>query len=148
MTTPIAVRRRWPWLVAGLTAGLLVGLVAGAAAFPVTRIVVAPPVQRTVTVTLPPETVTVPAPVPGTDPTLPTTVGAGVWEVGVDMAPGKYKTAGTDGYGCYHARLRTGDGSLADILANGFSQGPVTVVVRDSDGYFETSGCHDWIRVG
>lgn len=140
--------RRWTWLVGGLAVGLLIGGAAGATAFPATRVVLAPPVERTVTVTLPPDTVTVPAPVPAPDGVAPATFGAGVWEVGVDIAAGKYKTVGTDGYGCYHARLLTGDGSVADILANGFSQGPVTVTIRDSDGYFETSGCYDWIRVG
>ena len=66
----------------------------------------------------------------------------------MDIAPGKYKTTGTDGYGCYYARLMQNDGSLSDILNNGFVQGPATVTLKRSDGYFETSGCQDWVKVG
>jgi hypothetical protein len=96
-------------------------------------------------------TVAAPAPVPAAvvEPTGPlTTFDAGVWEVGVDIAAGKYKTTGTDGYGCYYARLEENDGSLGDILANGFVQGPATVTIKATDGYFETSGCEEWVRAG
>jgi hypothetical protein len=40
------------------------------------------------------------------------------------------------------------DGSLGDVIGNGFVQGPVTVLIREDDGYFETSGCDDWVRAG
>lgn len=146
--------RRWPWAVAGLALGLLVGGTAGALAWSSTTVVASPPVERTVTVTAPappPEviTVTAQAPAPDPAPTGPlTTFGDGVWEVGVDVAPGKYKTAGTDSYGCYYARLQNNDGTVADIISNGFGQGPVTVTVKPTDGYFETSGCVDWTKAG
>jgi hypothetical protein len=75
----------------------------------------------------------------------------GVYEVGVDMQPGKYKTAGPDPDdafpNCYYARLKTGDGSLGDIIDNNNSQGPVTVTVKTSDGMFDTSGCQAWVKV-
>ncbi|WP_214406581.1 hypothetical protein [Pseudonocardia lacus] len=144
--------RRWPWLLGGLAAGLLVGGGVGATAFPSTIVQAAPAVTVTAPAP-PPETVTVtvvapPVPAAAVEPSGPlTTFSSGVWEVGVDIAAGKYKTAGTDGYGCYYARLRENDGTLEDIISNGFVQGPATVTVRQSDGYFETSGCEDWVRV-
>jgi hypothetical protein len=77
-----------------------------------------------------------------------TTIDEGVYEVGVDITPGKYKTSGTDSYGCYYARLKTGDGSLGDIINNNITQGPATVTIKESDGYFETKGCETWTKVG
>ncbi|MCO1657692.1 hypothetical protein [Pseudonocardia humida] len=145
--------RRWPWLVGGLAAGLLVGGAVGATALAETVVVAAPPVTVTAPAP-PPETVVVAVPAPeapvtAVEPTGPlTTFGAGVWEVGVDIAAGKYKTTGTDGYGCYYARLKENDGSLGDIISNGFVQGPATVTVKAEDGYFETSGCEEWVRAG
>jgi hypothetical protein len=152
---PDRAPRRWPWAVGGATLGLLVGGALGATVLAAALVAPAPPVERTITIAAPappPQvvTVTVPAPTPGpaaaTGPL--TTFGDGVWEVGVDIAAGKYKTAGTDSYGCYYARLQHNDGSISDIISNGFGQGPVTVTVKDSDGYFETSGCVDWTRAG
>lgn len=150
---PDRAPRRWPWAVGGLALGLLTGGALGTTAFPA----VSPPVERTITIAAPappPEiiTVTVPAPTPEPTAAAPagplTTFGDGVWEVGVDIAAGKYKTTGTDSYGCYYARLQHNDGSISDIIGNGFGQGPVTVTIKDTDGYFETSGCVDWTRAG
>jgi hypothetical protein len=149
--------RRWPWALGGLTLGLLVGGGIGATAFAATTVVASAPVERTITIAAPappPQivTVTVPAPTPEPVAAAPagplTAFGDGVWEVGVDVVPGKYKTAGTDSYGCYYARLQHNDGSISDIISNGFGQGPVTVTIKDSDGYFETSGCVDWTKAG
>jgi hypothetical protein len=158
---PAEPGRRWPWAAGGLALGLLAGGAVGALAWSSTTVVASPPVERTITVTAPappPEivTVTVPAPAPDPPAAAPpsaapgslTTFGDGVWEVGVDVAPGKYKTAGTDSYGCYYARLKANDGTVDDIISNGFGQGPVTVTVKPTDGYFETSGCVDWVRAG
>lgn len=90
-------------------------------------------------------------PAPTAAPTKPagprTSFGEGVWEVGVDIAAGKYKTTGSDGYGCYYARLKTGDGSLGDIIDNNDTDGPATVTIKSSDGYFDTSGCAAWSKV-
>jgi hypothetical protein len=155
---PPRAPRRWPWAVGGIVLGLLAGGVVGALAFATITVVASPPVERTITVAAPPPpaetiTVTVPAPPPeapaAAAPAGPlSTFGDGVWEVGVDIVPGKYKTSGTDSYGCYYARLKNNDGSISDIISNGFGQGPVTVTIKDGDGYFETSGCIDWVRAG
>jgi hypothetical protein len=41
----------------------------------------------------------------------------------------------------------TADGSVGDILDNNNSQGPVTVTIKESDGYFETQGSVDRMKV-
>ena len=158
--------RRWPWGVGGLAVGLLVGGAIASATVPSTAVTAAasapartvtvtapPPPPRTITVTVPappPETVTVEAPrSTAAGPSGPlTTFGEGTWEVGVDIAPGKYKTTGSTGISCYYARLKQNDGSLHDIIDNNIQDGPVTVVIKSSDGYFETRGCEDWVKAG
>lgn len=75
-----------------------------------------------------------------------TTITAGTYEVGVDIEPGKYKSSGPTGFGCYYARLKTNDGSVGDIIQNNISQGASVVTIKESDGYFETSGCEPWVK--
>jgi hypothetical protein len=82
---------------------------------------------------------------PAVAPTPPT-ITDGTYEVGVDIEPGKYKSSGTTGYGCYYARLKANDGSLGDIIQNNNSQGPSVVTIKESDGYFETTGCAPWVK--
>jgi hypothetical protein len=76
-------------------------------------------------------------------------VGSGTYEVGSDIRPGKYKTAGPDGSGggCYWSRLKDLDGGVDSIVANDILQGPGVVVVKRSDAAFETNGCKTWHRV-
>jgi hypothetical protein len=69
------------------------------------------------------------------------TISDGVYEVGVDIKSGKYKTSGSPD-GCYWARLRT----PGDILDNNSSNGPQVVIIRSSDGYVEFSGGCEWRR--
>ena len=69
----------------------------------------------------------------------------GTWQIGVDVAPGVYATAGAADPTCRHALRRTrggGDGSRAA------SPGPDTVVLREADGWFATAGCATWRRIG
>lgn len=135
---------------AGLIVGLAVGLLIGFAAAQDT---LSPPVSRaaqrpaTVTVTMPPVTrvvtVTVTPPAPPPPPPGPRqSFGDGLWEVGVDVAAGKYKTDG--GGSCYHAVLRSPDGF--DIESNKIGSGPRTIVVKAGQ-YLETSRCGTWTLV-
>ena len=143
-----AVRPRWktPVIVAGC---LIAGFVFGAALPRTSSPAADASPDRAVTVTAPaPAAPAVAEPAPAEAPAGPlTTFGAGTWEVGVDIQPGRYKTTGPDesGLGCYYSRLETGDGSLGDIIDNNISQGPVTVTIQDTDGLFETSGCAGWV---
>jgi hypothetical protein len=64
--------------------------------------------------------------------------GDGVWEVGVDIQPGKYKAVGSET--CYWAKLREND----DIIDNHLGSGPVTVTIDPSVNKFESQGCGTW----
>lgn len=107
----------------------------------VTR-VVSSNVTQTVAVTVT-ETATVTvAPPPPPGPAIE--FGSGTFEVGVDVQPGKYKTAGPTDDLCYWARL-SNDGS--DILDNGLGEGPATITIRKGE-LIESRRCQMWTKVG
>lgn len=71
--------------------------------------------------------------------------GDGLFEVGKDIKPGTYHTAGPSSTGsgdCYWARLASND--TTNIIDNGNEAGPATVVIQNNDAFFETSGCQSW----
>lgn len=64
--------------------------------------------------------------------------GNGVWEVGVDVQPGKYKTAGSSS--CYWEKTdRSGE-----IIDNDALDGPSTVVIEASVFTFTSQRCGTW----
>jgi hypothetical protein len=69
------------------------------------------------------------------------TVSDGVYEVGIDMKPGTYKTDGASG--CYYAVLRSANTN--DIVNNSIEDGPTVVSV--SDGQYLELDCSgaDWV---
>jgi hypothetical protein len=76
-----------------------------------------------------------------------TAFGDGTWQVGVDIAPGTYMTTGAvGGATCHHAlrAARTG----GKLTANSTGPGHATAVLAAVDGWFATSGCATWTRVG
>lgn len=70
-----------------------------------------------------------------------TTFGSGTYGVGVDVAPGKYRTPGADN--CYWARLKENNGAVGDIIDNFLGSGPQVVTIH-AGKYFETQGCGTW----
>lgn len=125
----------------------------------VTTVTVAGPAPAASTVTVPGpattitvhDTVTAPAqgngpasgPAPGIIP------GDGTFQVGTDVQPGTYKSAGAapGGIGdCYWARLGPGGGD--NILDNNLTPGQSVVTIRPSDKEIETRGCQDFHKVG
>jgi len=86
-------------------------------------------------------------------PAAPTVNGitSGTYEVGVDIEPGKYKTAGPADTRywpmCYWARLKDTSGELGSIIANDNIRGQTTVTIKPGDGAFETNGCQPWVKV-
>lgn len=134
-TAPRA-RRRWPVAVGGLAAGLAVGTAGAVGAVEATTTYEAPvPAASRVVVA----NVSVPG-------RVLTAFGDGTWQVGVDVAPGTYTTAGAVGPSCYHAtRADLTGGAVADSAVSG---GRTTVVLTERDGWFETSGCAMWKRTG
>jgi hypothetical protein len=109
----------------------------------------AAPPAATVTVT---KTVTAKAPAPVAKPAPVTTApaasipGDGTFLIPADVKPGIYRASAPDSGNCYWARLKSTDGSLDSILANGNASGPVTVTIKKTDKAFETSGCSDFVR--
>ncbi|MGW1775044.1 hypothetical protein [Streptomyces sp. NPDC002104] len=71
---------------------------------------------------------------------------AGMLKVGVDIAPGTYKSAGSteDGSGCYWERTKDATGSLDTIIANDNPEGQAVVTIAAGDGFFKTTDCQDW----
>jgi hypothetical protein len=133
-------RRRWPAAVGGLAAGLAVGT-AGAVAIVGVTADRSPAIAPAAVATSP--TFTANVSVPGR--TL-TAFRDGTWQIGVDIVPGTYTSAGSAGPACFHA-LRT---SMAGggVVNSAVSTGPATVVLTEADGWFETSGCATWTRTG
>lgn len=87
-----------------------------------------------------------PAPAAPTGPL--TSFGAGTYEVGKDVEPGVYRTAGSGGsVPCYWARLNDTNGEFGSIIANGTPTGPTTVTIKTSDAAFETQGSCNWTKV-
>lgn len=70
-------------------------------------------------------------------------IGDGTYEVGAEIAPGKYKSDGGDT--CYWARLKSEEES--DIIANHLAPGKTTVVIKPTDKYFATNRCAGWVLV-
>lgn len=75
------------------------------------------------------------------------TIGPGLYEVGVDVKAGKYKTSGPDGtnpVGCYYAWMSSSE-SDADIVDNNITSGQAVVTLRKGQ-FFEISSCEDFVK--
>lgn len=79
-------------------------------------------------------------------PTAPAnTFTDGVWMVGLDIAPGRYRSSGPSPDGnCYWARKSGVQGDFDEILANDNQSGPTLVEIRAGDVAIESSGCGTW----
>jgi hypothetical protein len=158
---PMSKEARIGWSVLAGFGILFVGVAIGgagnpqatAASTPAPTVTVTAPGEpgAEVTVTAPPVTVTKPAPPAKTVTVGPPEAAAaidgdGTYEVGTDIKPGKYKTDG--GEGCYWERLSNLSGGFDAIIANSFSNGRQTVVIKKSDKAFRSSRCGEWTKVG
>lgn len=72
----------------------------------------------------------------------------GMFRVGVDIAPGTYKSTGNTDDSCYWERTKDADHGLESIIANNNVTGSAVVTIGASDGYFKTTGCQDWKKSG
>lgn len=136
----VASPRRWSTAVGRIATGLTfgaVGAVGAVLALSATATVTPDPAPTTPTAL--PASVSPNVSVPGRALTV---IGDGVWQVGVDVEPGTYRSARGDAT-CRHA-LRH-DRTGADVTA---AAGAGTVVLTADDGWFATSGCATWRRVG
>ncbi|MFI9203404.1 hypothetical protein [Streptomyces sp. NPDC053048] len=78
-----------------------------------------------------------------------TVAGSGMYRVGVDIAPGTYKSTGNKADGCYWERDKDAlHDATESILANENVAGSGVVTIAAEDAYFKTSGCADWKKTG
>lgn len=153
--------RRWPWALAALVAGIAIGS-ASHSATPAPAALAAPvvaapapaapaPVVEVPTVAPAAPAAVVPAPVEAPAPAAPagplTTFGNGTYEVGVDVAPGKYRSSGVaDSIAplCYYDQTDSG-GAIKDQGAA--NEGPSRTTLR-AGLTFKSQGCQQWEKVG
>lgn len=79
----------------------------------------------------------------------PDSIGQGMWLVGEDVKPGKYRTAGAEGgvmMLCYwHTAKTDGDEAIIDQgMVNDVDE-PGRVTLKAGQ-YFKTNGCKPWIK--
>ena len=80
-----------------------------------------------------------------TSPAAP--FGVGVFVVGMDIAPGLWRSNNDSGTSCYWERLRGFGGTSAETIANDIGGGPAVVEVSTTDKGFSSSGCAQWVQV-
>ncbi|TGA95248.1 hypothetical protein E4099_25830 [Streptomyces palmae] len=69
----------------------------------------------------------------------------GMYRVGVDIAPGTYKSTGnTEDAGCYWERAKDALHGIDSIAANDNATGNAVVTIAPTDAYFKTNDCTDW----
>lgn len=136
---PAKKRRTWPWIVGGIVLFVVVmSALAGHSSKPT------PQTSATPAWTAGASAQPAEQPTPAQTGPL-TSFSDGTYEVGTDIQPGKYKTAGGDG--CYWERQKNDDHNFGSIIANDYSKGPMTVTIAKTDKYFQTNGC-TWTKVG
>jgi hypothetical protein len=68
----------------------------------------------------------------------------GMYRVGVDIAPGTYRSTGNADDLCYWERAKDALHSIYSIRANDNVTGTAVVTISAGDAYFKTTGCQDW----
>lgn len=79
------------------------------------------------------------------EPEFPFTFGAGIQIIGRDIEPGTYRTR-SDGRECFWERLSGLGGSINEIIAKAFNDGPIIVEIQGGDGAFNSQGCARWTK--
>lgn len=74
-----------------------------------------------------------------------TTFEDGIFIVGTDIEPGKYKNTGSDG--CYFARLSNFGGTLGGIITNENTDDTAIVSIAKTDKGFKSSRCGTWTKI-
>ncbi|WP_327355549.1 hypothetical protein [Streptomyces sp. NBC_01304] len=84
----------------------------------------------------------------GTPPGGPLKGDGGMFKVGVDIAPGTYKSSGNTDDMCYWERAKDAGHGIDSIAANDNVSGSAIVTITAKDAYFKTTGCKDWKKTG
>lgn len=69
----------------------------------------------------------------------------GTYFVGKDIAPGTWRSSGTDS--CYWARLSGFTGAMGQILANANVKGQAVVTIAATDAGFTATRCGTWSKI-
>jgi hypothetical protein len=132
-------RRTWPWIVAAVFVALLCGfgglaLISDPSA--PKPVVTLPSINSQPTGTIKPSAAKA--------KTSAVTVGEGVWQVGVDVQPGRYRLAVSPSKddNCYWLISR--DDAGEDIVSNGLPTGGHPQVTLKKGQYFTTQDCGSW----
>jgi hypothetical protein len=110
-----------------------------------------PPRNVSVPTTVPQQRATTTAAVPASAPPVgaATSVRDGTYEVGKDIAAGRYKTAGPPTNAtirnCRWQSAKDDSGELRSIISSGDTQGPGSVTVKAGE-FFQTSGGCTWTK--
>jgi hypothetical protein len=147
---PTVRARRWPWIV-GIVAAFVVGLAvggAGGSGGSTTAPVAAPasPAAPVPTQSAPAASTAPAAPAAPAVPTGPATeVEDGTYQVGTDMAAGRYKTPGPPANSvmdmCYSARMKDDSGDINSIIANDIVKGQSSITVKAGEFVKFSGGC-------
>ncbi len=79
-------------------------------------------------------------------PSPQTSFDDGTYEVGVAVAPGKYRAPGDGGsFGCYWERAKNDSGEVGSIIANSVSPGPQQVTLKQGE-IFKSERCGTWTK--
>jgi len=160
---PMSREARIGWMVLAGLGVFAVGLTVGAGGDPDARAVSSSPAPTVtvsmpgepgaeVTVTAPPVTVTKPAApaktVTAPQPKAAAAIEEGTWEVGVDVAAGRYKTTeAVDSAGMCYWKITT-TGKPDDIVDNDIVTGGRPTVTLKKGQDFTTQDCGPWTKVG
>lgn len=90
-------------------------------------------------------------PLDGDSPRISGRIPEGTVNVGHEVEPGTYRTAGPSPLaGPAGCRWQIGDGArgTAPLVTSGTATGPTTVTLRPGDGSFTSSGCQNWVQLG
>lgn len=156
---PKPKRKKWPFVVGGaVVLAVIIGVASGTSGTKTTAsstgtavTASAPTTSASARYQAPPAAATqAPAVATVEAPAGPaTTAEDGTYEVGTDIAPGQYKTAGPDKSdiipNCYYARLKNDSGEFSAIIANGNLQGPGSVTVKKGE-YLQLMGGCTWTK--
>ena len=77
---------------------------------------------------------------------VPSTIGDGVWAVGVQLPAGRYRSTG--GSSCYWERMKTFSGGVDSIADNENTSTPTVADIAPTDVGFKSQGCGTWSKIG
>jgi hypothetical protein len=78
------------------------------------------------------------------DPSAP--FGQGTYVIGVDVAPGMWRSSG--GTTCYWQRMSGFSGSFSEIIANENAGESTIVTIGATDKAFTSTRCGTWTKIG